>query len=89
MNKISPAKEAQNVYDRLQELKEQSRVIHEEIDTLQQEFFKKYQDYEFPIIVDSKEKFFRVYEINGRFVYNSTLDSSTRVKPVKVFEEKK
>jgi hypothetical protein len=72
---------AQEFYNRMEELKEQSKAIHEEMNQLMEEFYKEYQLFELPIKdVDGKEKYVRVYEPEGRFVYNVKYELGLRVK---------
>lgn len=73
---------AQSVYNRLIELKEQSKKIHEEMDIILHGFSHEYQDKEFQIVdKDGKEKWFRVYQSEGRFVYNQLYEFGVRANP--------
>lgn len=73
--------DAQFFYNRIEELKTQSKAIHEEQAELMETFYKKYQLFELPIFdKDGKEKFIRVYEPEGRFVYNVKYELGLRAK---------
>lgn len=75
------------VYSRLEEIGEIMNALSEEKINLMTRFFNDYQDYEFPVTdKDGKEKYFRVYEVEGRFVYNTKFELGLRVKPVKIYE---
>lgn len=78
----------QEVLNRLEEISEIIKSLSEEKSMLVNEFFNKYQDYEFPVTdKEGKDKYFRIYEVDGRFVYNTKFEVGLRVKPVKVYEE--
>lgn len=81
-------KTPEEVFKRLQEIKEQQKVLAEEQHQLLSEFYDEFQDYEFPIKDDDKDKFFRVYEPEGRFVYNVKYEIGLRAKPLKLYSEK-
>lgn len=79
--------DAQNFYNRMEILKEQSKAIHEEQAKLMQEFYEKYSIFELPIFdKDGKEKFIRVYEPEGRFVYNVKYELGLRAKAQNPYE---
>lgn len=76
-------KTAQEFYDRVTELKDNAKVIYEELDKLFEDFAKENGDFELPILdKDGKAKFVRVYEPEGHFVYNKKYEVGTRVKAV-------
>lgn len=79
--------DVESIYKRLEEISSAQKELSEEKNQLMTEFFEKYSDYEFPVQVEDKEKFFRVYEVEGRFVYNTKLDVGLRVKPVKIYQK--
>ena len=85
MEKVS-INNPQEVHDRIFELKEQIKKAQEEIIAIQEAWYAKNEDYESPILVDGKEKYFRVYEPDGRYVYNIKYDIGVRVTPKKVKE---
>lgn len=79
--------DAQKFYDRITELKEQSKAIYEEIHNLEEEFVKEFQDYEVPIVdKEGKPKFIRIYEPEGKFVYNTKYEVGLRVKAQKPYK---
>jgi len=92
MNEVEvmvPAMTPQQVLTRLEEISQIIASLADEKSMLVNEFFSKYQDYEFPVVdKEGKDKYFRIYEVDGRFVYNTKLDVGLRVKPVKVYEAK-
>ena len=73
--------DAQLTYERLTQISEQSKLLAEEKAELLNNFAKEHGDYEYPVTVDGKQKYFRVYPTDGRFVYNTLLDMGLRVKP--------
>ena len=79
----------EEVFHRLDEINETIKTLAEEKAQLMDEFFNKYGDFEFPVTVEDKLKYFRVYEVEGRFVYNTKYDVGLRMKPVKIFGEVK
>ncbi len=81
-------KTPQEVYERLLEIKEVVTNLTEEKNQLLTDFYNEFEDFEHPIVEDKteKDKYFRVYKPDGRFVYNIELDSSTRVKPLKIYK---
>lgn len=79
-------KDAQSVFDRLEAVNNQIKELAEEKAQLMQDFYDNYKDFEFPVELEGKQKYFRVYEVEGRFVYNTKFDFGVRVKPVKIFE---
>lgn len=89
MNEVEvmvPEMTPQQVLNRLEEISELIKSLSEEKSMYVNEFFSKYQDFEFLVTdKDGKDKFFRIYEVDGRFVYNSKYEVGLRVKPVKVY----
>lgn len=72
---------AQTFYDRMEELKEQSKTIHEEMNTLMESFSSEFELFEVPIIdKESKPKFIRVYAPEGKYVYNTKWEIGLRAK---------
>ena len=73
--KIAP----QFFYDRVKRLKDEVKGIHEEIAELEQDFIANYSlDLEYPIEVEGKQKFIRLYEPEGKFVYNTKYEIGVR-----------
>lgn len=83
---IGNYKNAQEIFDRLSVIKETIKELSEEKTALMQDFYDHFDDYEFPVTHEGKEKFFRVYEVEGRFVYNTNVDFGVRAKPLKLYE---
>jgi len=80
---------AQETYDAIISLDERIKELIEEKQEIQQNFFNKYQDHELPIIdKNQKEKFFRIYEPDGRYVYNIKFETGVRATPKKEWSKK-
>lgn len=80
----------QTFYNRMQELKSQSKTIHEEMNQLLKDFHEKYSIFELPIKDESgKDKFIRVFEPEGKFVYNTKFELGLRAKAQNPYEPEK
>lgn len=79
----------QLVFDELNELDTKIKELSERKQTLLSNFYENNKDLEFPVVAeDGKMKYFRVYEPEGRFVYNIKHEAGLRVKPVLTVSEK-
>lgn len=75
---------AQDIYETVRKLKEESKRIHEELDSIYESFYAQNSDYEFEVTTeDNKTKWLRIYRPEGRFVYNQNYEMGLRSKPVK------
>lgn len=72
---------AQETHDKIAELKESTKKNQEEISELLTKFNEEHQELEFPVTVEDKEKWFRVYAVSGHFVYNHPLEMGLRATP--------
>jgi len=79
---------AQNTYDSIISIDERIKELIEEKQEIQQDFFNKYQDHDLPIVDKTgRPKFFRVYEPEGRFVYNLKYETGVRAAAKKEWHE--
>ena len=80
--KVNMKSEQQKLYEFLEEKSKAVKAIYEEIEKNIGEFLKTHKvELEYPIMVEGKKKYFRVFVPKGQFVYNRMLDTGVRVTP--------
>ncbi len=70
---------AQELVDLFEATKLKVKLLHEEQDEAVKKFMESHSiNLEYPVTVDEKPKFMRLYKPDGRFVYYSELDIGVR-----------
>jgi len=77
---MTPQEKIQTMLNLKESIKNSRELLEECMEHFVGEFGK---DNEFPIEVEGKTKWFRIYEPEGRFVYNTKFDMGLRANPKK------